>query len=404
MLCHISHVYETGCSLYFTVAAKEAERPARAVAGGQGRRQRRDDRRRRDDHPPPRGRHRPQAVAGPGDRPGRRRRCCARSRPSSTRPAILNPGVLDPVTRPALVHVPVNPPSGGGAAPGPSSRSPGCCATPARASRSPTRPARTPCPTWSPRAVGRGDVVVSVGGDGMLSSLAGAVVAARRRRSRCCRPAAATTSPGCSACPTTPTGRPALLLEGAVRAVDLLSSRPPAGAPALVAGSVYAGVDARAAEIVDRAHWLPRRCSTPTPRSARSRPTARPLPVSRRRHRARATTRRHRRRRELRRTTARACRSPPPPRVDDGVLDVVVIEAASPLRLIRSLPKVYDGAHVASPRSPCCAASGSPSPVGTRPGRARPGRRRRRAAGRAARPRRPPPAVEVRPGALSILR
>ena len=27
MLCHISHVYETGCSLYFTVAAPEADDP-----------------------------------------------------------------------------------------------------------------------------------------------------------------------------------------------------------------------------------------------------------------------------------------------------------------------------------------------------------------------------------------
>ncbi|MGZ4486990.1 MAG: FAD-linked oxidase C-terminal domain-containing protein, partial [Nocardioides sp.] len=27
VLCHISHVYETGCSLYFTVAAKEAADP-----------------------------------------------------------------------------------------------------------------------------------------------------------------------------------------------------------------------------------------------------------------------------------------------------------------------------------------------------------------------------------------
>ena len=27
MLCHVSHVYETGCSLYFTVAAKQAEDP-----------------------------------------------------------------------------------------------------------------------------------------------------------------------------------------------------------------------------------------------------------------------------------------------------------------------------------------------------------------------------------------
>jgi alkyldihydroxyacetonephosphate synthase len=27
VLCHISHVYETGCSLYFTVAAKETDDP-----------------------------------------------------------------------------------------------------------------------------------------------------------------------------------------------------------------------------------------------------------------------------------------------------------------------------------------------------------------------------------------
>ena len=31
----------------------------------------------------------------------------------------------------------------------------------------------------------------------------------------------------------------------------------------MVAGSVYAGVDARAAEIVDRAHWLPRKLQYP---------------------------------------------------------------------------------------------------------------------------------------------
>jgi alkyldihydroxyacetonephosphate synthase len=27
VLCHVSHVYETGCSLYFTVAAAEADDP-----------------------------------------------------------------------------------------------------------------------------------------------------------------------------------------------------------------------------------------------------------------------------------------------------------------------------------------------------------------------------------------
>ena len=42
VLCHISHVYETGCSLYFTVAAKEGDDPLTTVAGGQGRGERRD--------------------------------------------------------------------------------------------------------------------------------------------------------------------------------------------------------------------------------------------------------------------------------------------------------------------------------------------------------------------------
>ena len=68
VLCHVSHVYETGCSLYFTVAARQAEDPLAPVAGRQGRGQRRDDRRRRHHHPPPRRRHRPQAVVRPGDR------------------------------------------------------------------------------------------------------------------------------------------------------------------------------------------------------------------------------------------------------------------------------------------------------------------------------------------------
>ena len=96
VLCHISHVYETGCSLYFTVAAKEADDPLAQWHARQGRRQRRDDRRRRHDHPPPRGRHRPQAVAG-------RRRSAPlgvsvlRAVKADLDPTgILNPGVLIP--------------------------------------------------------------------------------------------------------------------------------------------------------------------------------------------------------------------------------------------------------------------------------------------------------------------
>ena len=39
----------------------------------------------------------------------------------------------------------------------------------------------------------------------------------------------------------------------------------------------------------------------------------------------------------------------PAAEVADGLLDVVVIEAASRVALMRSLPKVYDGGHVALP-------------------------------------------------------
>ena len=42
MLCHISHVYETGASLYFTIATRQDDRPRGAVACGQGRGVRRD--------------------------------------------------------------------------------------------------------------------------------------------------------------------------------------------------------------------------------------------------------------------------------------------------------------------------------------------------------------------------
>ena len=87
--------------------------------------------------------------------------------------------------------------------------------------------------------------------------------------------------------------------------------------------------------------------------------------------------------------------------VEDGVLDVVVIEAASRLALMRSLPKVYDGAHVHLPevtvltgtRVEVHGTARSPIPVGAdgEPVGALP-------------PLTAPPAVvEVLPGALPLL-
>ena len=58
--------------------------------------------------------------------------------------------------------------------------------------------------------------------------------------------------------PDDPDGQARVLLEAAVRRIDLLAVTGLGPRPRMVAGSVYAGVDARAAEIVDGATWLPR--------------------------------------------------------------------------------------------------------------------------------------------------
>ena len=67
VLCHVSHLYATGASLYFTaLAAQDAEDPGRPVAGGEARRDRRDRCDRRHDLPPPRRRRRPCGLAAGG--------------------------------------------------------------------------------------------------------------------------------------------------------------------------------------------------------------------------------------------------------------------------------------------------------------------------------------------------
>src|SRR3954462_10153740 len=111
-------------------------------------------------------------------------------------------------------------------------------------------------------AVEQGDVVVSVGGDGMLSALAGLVSAAggtlgvvpAGRGNDFARMLGLSSDPAEVA---------ALLLDGAVRPVDLLALSLRGEAPRIVAGSVYSGVDARAGELVDRAHRLPRKAQYP---------------------------------------------------------------------------------------------------------------------------------------------
>jgi diacylglycerol kinase (ATP) len=196
-------------------------------------------------------------------------------------------------------------------------------------------------------ASSRGDVVVSVGGDGMLSSLAGPV--SRSGGTLAVLPAGRGNDfARMLGLPADPEGQARLLLDGAVRRVDLLGWTPPGRATRLVAGSVYAGVDARASAIVDRAHRLPRRLQYPY---AAVRALATYTPGRYRvavdgveREYAAATV-----------VVANSAyygsgmRIAPGAAVDDGLLDVVVIEAASRLALVRALPTVYDGTHLERP-------------------------------------------------------
>ena len=192
-------------------------------------------------------------------------------------------------------------------------------------------------------AVDRGDVVVSVGGDGMLSSLAG-LVAARDATLGVVPAGRGNDFARMLDIPDDPAGQARVLLESAVRRVDLLAVTG-LGPARMVAGSVYAGVDARAAEIVDGATWLPRSLQYQYA-ALRALATYRPG-----RYRVSVDGEA----REYDAATVVVANSAyygsgmqiaPPASVEDGLLDVVVIEAASRLALMRSLPKVYDGAHV----------------------------------------------------------
>ncbi|WP_109507291.1 diacylglycerol/lipid kinase family protein [Nocardioides speluncae] len=197
-------------------------------------------------------------------------------------------------------------------------------------------------------AVDRGDVVVSVGGDGMLSSLAGEVSA--RGGVLGLLPAGRGNDfarmVGISRDDTE--GAVRVLLEAEPRKVDLLRYTGPGGTSRVVAGSVYGGVDAVAAEIVDRSRFVPKSLQYPLA-AVRALAAYRPAEVEVVVDGAAQT---------FRAATVVAANSAyygkgmkiaPGAVLDDGLIDVVVIEAASKLGLIRSMPKVYDGEHVALP-------------------------------------------------------
>lgn len=191
-------------------------------------------------------------------------------------------------------------------------------------------------------AVARGDVVASVGGDGMLASLAGHVSALGGTLGLV--PAGRGNDfARMLGLPHEPADVAAVLLHGEVRAVDLIG-----GPHRTVAGSVYAGVDARAAELVDRMRRTPRPLQYPLA-AVRALAAYRP---SRVRVEVDGSASEHDAALVVVANSAyygSGMKIAPGAVVDDGQLDVVVVSAASRTGLIRALPSVYDGSHVTRP-------------------------------------------------------
>ncbi len=252
-------------------------------------------------------------------------------------------------------------------------------------------------------AVDRGDVVVAVGGDGTLASLAGEV--SLRGGTLGLLPAGRGNDfARALGLPADAEGRARVLLSARPRQVDLIAwTSPDADGPARrVAGSVYAGVDARAAAMVDAARLVPRAMQYPLA-AVRALASYRPA-----RYRVAVDGRVH----EVDAATVVVANSgwyghgmhvAPDAEPADGLLDVVVVAAASKRALIRALPTIYDGSHVHRPevtvvrgkrielsarpgRGPGVPVGGDGEPLGTLP---RPGAE--------------PAVAEVLPGALTVL-
>lgn len=192
--------------------------------------------------------------------------------------------------------------------------------------------------------VARGDVIVAVGGDGMLSSIAGQV------------------SQDNGVLGMIPAGRgndfarmlklsedseaiAKVLLEGAETPIDLISVTLPGAEPRLVAGSVYSGVDARAGEIVDKVRWMPAKLQYPyaaVHSLATYVPSTFTVVIDGTTHSFVAAT-------VVVANSGyygKGMHIAPDASLTDGLLDVIVIEAASRREMMKALPKVYDGAHV----------------------------------------------------------
>ena len=290
----------------------------------------------------------------------------------------------------------VNPISGGGEAPGAAA----AVATLLRGQRhgvriETTHSADEVAPMVA-EATAAGGVVVSVGGDGMLASLAGVVssnggvlgIVPAGRGNDFARMLGLSAEPGTVAA----------TLVGPTRQVDLLRVTLPTGEIRIVAGSAYFGLDAIAGEYVEKLRRWPKGMQYQMGALlaiARYRPSRFTLRIDGEPLEVAGSS-------VVIANSAyygKGMKVAPAASVDDGLLDVIGFDAPNRRALLQAFRKVYDGGHVDLPgvhalrgtrvelnAEPDVPFAGDGEPLGRVP-----------------LPGRPPVVIEILPASLSIL-
>ncbi len=196
-------------------------------------------------------------------------------------------------------------------------------------------------------AVAAGNAVVAVGGDGMTGSLAGIV--AREGGTYGLVPAGRGNDfARALGIPSDPAAAARLLAAGATRRVDLIGVSADGQREVTVAGSVYAGVPSQAGEIANATRWLSGPAVYPV---AALRAVAGWKPA---RFGIGGTAGQH----DFAGYAIVVANSPyfgagmlvaPPARVDDGLLDVVLMRHGPKLAFVRALARIRDGSHAGLP-------------------------------------------------------
>jgi diacylglycerol kinase (ATP) len=193
-------------------------------------------------------------------------------------------------------------------------------------------------------AAGEGRVVVAVGGDGMAGALAGTASALG------CRYGIIPAGRGNDMArvlgiPSEPAAAVALLTSGPTREIDLIGVTGPGHPEVAVAGSVYVGVPSVAGEIANGTRWVP---DSAVYTLAALRAVARWRPATFSLQGAAGQ-------RQFAGYAVVVANSAyfgagmlvaPPAKIDDGVLDLVLMRHGPKITFIRALTRIKDGSHI----------------------------------------------------------